>query len=139
MEARGVFMSALEITSSQIQGDVTATILHLKGQIDRNTYDQLLDHARETHEDGIKRLLLDLSDVDMLTSSGLHAIHTLFRMFTPQADLEKMHQTKGEPYKSPYFKIMCPSPQVYYVLNITGFMQNIFVFSNMEEAISSFE
>jgi ABC-type transporter Mla MlaB component len=132
-------MSSLEITSSQIQGDVTATILHLKGQCDRNTYEQLLDRARQSHEDGSKYLLLDLSEVDMLTSSGLHAIHTLFRMFTPQDDMNKMRDLKGEPYKSPYFKIMCPAPQVYYVLNITGFMQNIFVFNNMEDAVGSFD
>ena len=131
-------MSLLDITSSQIQGDISATILHLKGQLDRNTDDQLLDRARQSYEDGSRYLLLDLSELEMLTSSGLHTIHTLFRLFTPQADLNKMHQQQGEPYKSPYFKIVCPSPQVYYVLNITGFVQNIFVFNNMEEAVRSF-
>ena len=132
-------MSLLEITSSQIQGDVTATILHLNGQLDRNTDDQLLDRAREAFEDGARHLLLDLSDVNMLTSSGLHAIHTLFRLFTPQNELDLMHKQRDTPYKSPYFKIVCPSPQVYYVLNITGFIQNIFIFNNMEEAIRSFD
>ncbi len=131
-------MSSLEISSSQIQGDVTATILHLQGQIDRNTDDQMLDRARESYEDGARHLLLDLSDVDMLTSSGLHAIHTLFRLFTPQSDLDKMHKQKDDPYKSPYFKIVCPNPQIYYILNITGFVQNIFVFNSMDDAIKSF-
>ena len=132
-------MSALEVTSSQIQGEFTATILHLKGQLDRNTDEQLLDRAREAYEDGARRLLLDLSDVEILTSSGLHAIHTLFRLFTPKTELDKVHQRKGEPYKSSYFKIVCPSPQVYYILNITGFVQNIFIFNNMEDAIKSFD
>ncbi len=131
-------MSSLDITSSQIQGDVAATILHLKGQLDRNTDDQLLDRARESYEDGARYLLLDLSDATMLTSSGLHAIHTIFRLFTPKSDLDKMHNQKNEPYKSPYFKIVCPSPQIYYILNITGFVQNIFIFNNIEEAINSF-
>lgn len=132
-------MSVLDITSSFIQGDVTATILHLKGQFDRSTYEQVLDHARQSYEDGARYLLLDLSDVNMLTSSGLHAIHTIFRMFTPQEDLVKMGAIKGEPYKSPYFKLVCPGPQVYYVLNITGFVQNIYVFNNLDEAIRSFD
>jgi anti-anti-sigma regulatory factor len=131
-------MSLLEITSSQIQGDITATILHLNGQLDRNTDAELLDRVRQSHEDGAKYLLLDLSDVNMLTSTGLHAIHIIFRLFTPPEDLEKMRVLEGEPYKSPYFKIVCPNPQVYYVLNITGFMQNILVFNNMEDALSSF-
>ena len=131
-------MSLLDITSSQVQGDISVTILHLKGQLDRNTDDQLLGRALQSHEDGARYLLLDLSELEMLTSSGLHTIHTLFRMFTPQADLDKMHQHLGEMYKSPYFKIACPNPQVYYVLNITGFVQNIFVFNNMDEAVRSF-
>lgn len=132
-------MSSLDITSSQIQGDITATILHLKGQIDRSTDGPLLDRARESYEDGARYLLLDLSEVDMLTSSGLHAVHTLFRMFTPQSELDKMHQHRDEPYKSPYFKMVVPDPQIYYILNITGFIQNIFVFNNMDEAIRSFD
>lgn len=70
-------MSVLEITSSQIQGDVSATILHLNGSLDRNTDDQFIDRARQAHEDGARYLLLDLSNVDILTSSGLHAIHTI--------------------------------------------------------------
>jgi ABC-type transporter Mla MlaB component len=139
IEAKGVLMSILEITSSQIQGDVTATILHLKGSLDRSTDDQLLDRARQSHKDGATHLLLDLSDVDMLTSSGLHAIHTLFKLFTPQSDLDLMHQHREEPYKSPYFKLLCPNPQVYYVLNITGFLQNIFIYNNMDDAIKSFD
>ena len=83
--------------------------------------------------------MLDLSDVNMLTSTGLHAIHTIFRLFTPPEDLEKMRVLEGEPYKSPYFKIVCPNPQIYYVLNITGFVQNILVFNNMQDALQSFD
>jgi len=131
-------MSTLDITSSQIQGDMSATILHLTGQIDQSTDDLLLDRARQSHEDGARHLLLDLSEVDMLTSSGLHAIHVIFRLFTPQSDLDVMHQHRDEPYKSSYFKMVCPNPQVYYILNITGFAQNIFIFNNLEDAIKSF-
>lgn len=132
-------MSTLDITTSQIQGDVSATIMHLKGQIDRSTDDLLLDRARQSFEDGARHLLLDLTEVDMLTSSGLHAIHTIFRLFTPQNDIDLMHNQGGEPYKSPYFKMVCPNPQVYYILNITGFVQNILVFNNITDAIKSFD
>jgi len=132
-------MSSLDITSSQIKGKVSATILHLKGQIDRNTDEQLVDRARQSYEDGARHLLLDLSEVDMLTSSGLHAVHVIFRLFTPQSDLDLMHQHRDEPYRSPYFKMVCPNPQVYYILNITGFVQNIFIFNNMSDALRSFD
>lgn len=131
-------MSELDITASQIQGEVPVTILHLKGHLHGNTEPELLDRARQALEDGSKYLLLDLSEVEVLTSAGLRAIHNIFNLFTPQRDREAIRQHGEEPYKSPYFKLVCPNPNVYYVLNIAGFLQNILIYNNMEEAANSF-
>jgi anti-anti-sigma factor len=131
-------MSELNITASQIQGDVPVTILHLSGHLHGNTESELLDRARQALEDGSKHLLLDLSDVQVLTSAGLRAIHNIFNLYTPQTDRAVIKQHGEEPYKSPYFKLVCPNPDVYYVLNIAGFLQNILIYNNMEEAASSF-
>jgi len=131
-------MSELSITSSQIQGKGSVTILHLNGQFDRITANQVLDRARQSQEDGAKYLLLDLSGVDMLTSSGLLVIQSVFKLFTPQSDMQIMHQHHEEPYKSPYLKLVCPNPQIYYVLNIAGFLQNLLIYNNMDEAVNSF-
>lgn len=131
-------MSELNITASQIQGDVPVTILHLNGHLHGNTEAELLDRARQALEDGSKYLLLDLSGVEVLTSAGLRAIHNIFNLFTPQDDRAVINQHGEEPYKSPYFKLVCPNPNVYYVLNIAGFLQNILIYNNMEDATNSF-
>ena len=131
-------MSELNITASQIQGEVPVTILHLSGHLHGNTEPELLDRARQALEDGSKHLLLDLSGVGVLTSAGLRAIHNIFNLFTPKNDREVIRQHGDEPYKSPYFKLVCPNPDVYYILNIAGFLQNILIYNNMEEAVSSF-
>jgi anti-anti-sigma factor len=131
-------MSELSITTSQVQGNVTVTILHLGGHLHGATEHQLLDHARQSHEDGASHLLLDLSDLEVLSSAGLRAIQSIFKLLTPPADMELMHQHGDEPYKSPYLKLVCPNPQIYYVLNITGFMQSLFIFNNMDDAIKSY-
>ena len=131
-------MSELNITASQIQGDVPVTILHLNGHLHGNTESELLDRARQAQEDGSKYLLLDLSGVEVLTSAGLRAIHNIFNLFTPQTDRALIRQHGEEPYKSPYFKLVCPNPNVYYILNIAGFLQNILIYNNLEEAAGSF-
>ena len=131
-------MSELNITASQIQGDVPVTILHLSGHLHGSTEPELLDRARQAREDGSKYLLLDLSGVQVLTSAGLRAIHNIFNLFTPQSDRQVIKQHGDEPYKSPYFKLVCPNPDVYYVLNITGFLQNILIYTDMDEATNSF-
>jgi anti-anti-sigma factor len=131
-------MSELNITASQVQGEVPVTILHLNGHLHGNTEQLLMDRARQAFEDGATRILLDLSGVEVLTSAGLRAIHNIFNLLTPQSDLAVIHQHGAEPYKSPYFKLVCPNPDVYYILNIAGFLQNILIYNSLEEAIASF-
>ena len=131
-------MSELNITASQIQGEVSVTILHLSGHLHGNTEQQLIDRARQAYEDGSTHLLLDLSGLEVLTSAGLRAIHNIFNLLTPQNDVTVIRQHGEEPYKSPYFKLVCPNPDVYYILNIAGFLQNILIYNNMDEAVNSF-
>src|SRR5215208_2829652 len=131
-------MSELNITASQIQGDVPVTILRLSGHLHGDTERELLDRVRQAYEDGSKYLLLDLSEIDILSSAGLRAIHNIFNLLTPQSDVELIRQHGAEPYKSPYFKLVCPNPDVYYILNIAGFLQNILIYNNMDEAVNSF-
>jgi anti-anti-sigma factor len=132
-------MSELNITASQVQGKAPVTILHLNGHLHGNTEQQLVDRAHQAYEDGSTHLLLDLSGVEVLTSAGLRAIHNIFNLLTPQSDLALIRQHGEEPYKSPYFKLVCPNPDVYYILNIAGFLQNLLIYNNMEEAVNSFD
>ena len=80
-----------------------------------------------------------MSELDVLASAGLRAIQNIFKLYTPQDDVDVMHQHGDEPYKSPYFKIICAKPEIYYILNITGFLQNIFIYNNLEDASNSFK
>lgn len=131
-------MSELTITTSQIQGDVSATVFHLQGHLHGATEKDLLDRAYQAYEDGARYLLLDMSELDVLSSAGLRAIQNIFKLFTPDDDVEVMRQHGDEPYKSPYLKMVCSKPEIYYILNITGFLQNILIYNNISEATDSF-
>jgi len=67
-------MSELTITTSQVQGDVSATVFHLQGHLHGATEQVLFDRARQAYEDGTRYLLLDMSDLEVLSSAGLRAI-----------------------------------------------------------------
>jgi anti-anti-sigma factor len=131
-------MSELSITTSQVPGNAPVTVMHLNGHLHGNTEKQFLEHARQVSEGGAKHLLLDLTSLEVLSSAGLRAIQNIFKMFTPPADVELIQQHGAEPYKSPYLKLVCPNPQIYYVLNITGFMQNLLIYNDLDEAVLSF-
>ncbi len=132
-------MSELTITTSKVQGAVPVTILHVSGHLHgSHTEAELLDYARQAQQAGAQYLVLDLSGVEVLTGVGLRAIHSIFNLFTPPSDVEIIHQHGVMPYKSPYFKLVCPNSNIYYVLNVAGFLQNIPIYSNMQEAVNSF-
>jgi len=131
-------MSDLTINTSQVEGDVSVTVFHLQGHLHGPTEKELFELARQSFDGGVTHLMLDMSELEVLSSAGLRAIQNIFKLFTPQEDIELMRQRGDEPYKSPYFKIVCAKPEIYYILNITGFLQNILIYNNLEDASKSY-
>ena len=131
-------MSELYLTTSRIEGEMPIAVIHLSGHLHGDTENKLMSEVRQLHREGIRYLLLDLTDVEILTSAGLRAIHNSFMLFTPKSDVTIINVHPDEPYKSPYFKLVCPTPNIYYVLNIAGFLQNILIYNEVDEAVHSF-
>lgn len=131
-------MGNLLTISKNVEGGVS--ILHLEGRLDGQSENSLVQSAQDEHSAGVRLLLLDLSKVDMVTSAGLRAFHTLYKLFTPKVEIEKWEKDyPEEPYKSTFFKLAGASPEIYYVLNIAGFLHNIPVFADLQEGLRSFK
>jgi anti-anti-sigma factor len=125
----------LKITKTE--GHVT--ILHFHGHLDGQTENLAIENARTAMNTGARFLLIDLSGVDVISSAGLRALHSIYKMFTLHEEETAWHKVHaGELYKSPNLKLACASSHVYNVLSMTGFLQNISVFSDVEEALRSF-
>jgi anti-anti-sigma factor len=118
----------LKITKEQIEGKVPVTLLHLRGWLDAQSEESLLAAARDAYDAGSRFLLLDLSEVDTLTSAGMRAIQKVYKLYTP-AD---------EHFKVARVKLCNAPPQVYHVLGVTGFLQNIPNYETAQAAIDSF-
>lgn len=114
-------------------------ILHFTGTIDAQTEKLVIESAQSARDAGARSLLIDLGGVDMVTSAGLRALHVIYKIFTPNEEvLAWSADHADETYKSPYFKLSQPSPQVHYVLSIAGFLQNIQIYPTVQEAVESF-
>ncbi|MBI5962153.1 MAG: STAS domain-containing protein [Chloroflexi bacterium] len=118
----------LKITKEQAQAKVPVTVFHLRGWLDAQNEEALLAAARDAYEEGSRFLLLDLSEVDTLTSAGMRAVQKVYKLYTPAE----------EHFKVARVKLCNAPPQVYHVLGITGFLQNIPNYENMQSAIDSF-
>jgi anti-anti-sigma factor len=130
-------MDNLTLTLTNQSEPVAVATLHLTGRLDGNSESLLRERAGQLYESGTRRLLLDLEKVDYISSAGLRAIHLIYKMFTPAGEI-RAWQPGGDIYKSPYFKLACPSQQVYSVLNLAGFLHNILFFNNLKDALASF-
>jgi anti-anti-sigma factor len=120
--------SDLRISSEQMQADVPVTVLHLRGWLDAQSEGQLLESARTSYDGGARYLLIDMSELDTLTSAGMRALQKCFQIFTPKEDQ----------FKVAHLKLCNAPPQIYNVLGITGFLQNIPMYESLEAALQSF-
>ena len=133
----------MEISVSEdTSGNVPVTIFHIKGDIDAQTSNQLETQAKEAFAKGMRRLLLDLSGVRYVSSSGLRAVSTLFNMLRSAStdesdDLIKKGMRDGS-YKSTLLKIAGASPAVSQVFVIAGYDMFLEMHKNPQEAIRSF-
>lgn len=120
--------SDLRISSEQRQADVPVTVFHVRGWLDAQSEEQLLEAARTSYDEGARYLLIDMSELDTLTSAGMRALQKVYQIFTPKED----H------FKVAHLKLCNAPPQIYNVLGITGFLHNIPMYESMDVALQSF-
>ena len=120
--------SDLKITSEQVQASVPVTVFYLRGWLDSQSEEQLLETARLAYDEGARYLLINMRDLDTLTSAGMRALQKVYQIFTPKED----H------FKIAHLKLCNAPPQIYNVLGITGFLQNIPMYESMDTALDSF-
>ena len=121
----------LKITSEQIQrqGKDTVTVFHLRGWMDAQSEDQLLTAAREAYTAGARLLVLDMAEIDMLTSAGMRAIQKVYKLFTPT----------DQDAKPAHMKLCNAPPSIYHVLGVTGFLHTMPMYESLQAALDSYE
>jgi anti-anti-sigma factor len=120
--------SDLRISTEEVQAHVPVTVFHLRGWLDAQSEEQLLEAARTAYDNSARFLLIDMTDLDTLTSAGMRALQKVYQIFTPKEDQ----------FKVAHLKLCNAPPQIYNVLGITGFLQNIPMYESQETAIQSF-
>lgn len=76
---------ALETTIEQATARVPVTIVSLEGELDASNFNELIETTRGLYEAGTRNLLLDLTDLRFMASSGLVALHSILRLIHGEA------------------------------------------------------
>src|SRR3989337_223099 len=109
----------MELTISQEQGRVPVTVFRIEGRINLGNADELTKMAVEAYEYGMRNLLIDLAQLDSLTSAGLRSILSILKLLGTGSGAP---DSEAKPIgKSPHLKLLNPSAYVLMVLKTAGF------------------
>lgn len=136
----------MNISVSQVQGKVPVTIIKLDGELDGQTYQNLIEKAREVYEGGTRNFLIDLGGLTYVSSAGLVALHTVALMARGETlpDTEagwsaiRSVGTAGKGGAQEHVKLANPREEVQSVLDMVGFSSAFEIFNDLDEAIQSF-
>lgn len=88
---------AMQTTMDRAEGRVPITIMGLTGELDASNFQQLIDDVSRLYDEGVRHLLIDLTDLSFMASSGLVALHGVLRVMhgeappDPEAGWEAFH------------------------------------------------
>ena len=109
----------LEITPETIDGYL---VLHLDGELDTYNCGQLRSALVEQVDQGHNRIIVDMSAVEYIDSTGLGSL---------VGGLKRVSEHGGA------MKIVCDNPQIVKVFEITGLDKVFAIFKTQEEALAS--
>jgi anti-sigma B factor antagonist len=115
---------AMETTIERIEGPIPVTVVSLAGELDASNFEALIEAVRGAYDGGARQLLLDLSALRFMASSGLVALHSIVRIMhgepplDPEAGWSALHTPVGQTQTE--VQLCGPLPAVERVLARTG-------------------
>ncbi len=117
-----------KLTREQPQGKPDIAVFHLGGWLDAQSEQKLVDAVQQAKDSGCQYVLLEMRDVDTITSAGIRAVQRAYRILTPAGDVSTMSRLK-----------LCNAPApVYQVLSMTGMLLSVPMYESAEDAVESF-
>ena len=111
---------------SQAQGRVPVTVFQLQDRLNMGNTAELEQAAKEAYAAGGRNLVIDLSKAPSLTSAGIRTIMIIYKMLSEPKE------------KAKHLKLVSPTPYVREVLDISGLLDYIEVYDNLDEAVASY-
>lgn len=131
----------MEIDVQIHQASEPIAIMRLNGEINASNFIQISDKAQELYKNPARNLIIDLSDVTAITSTGLAAIHKIALLYsgipqkvTQDTNPDFTHSSNARRH----VKLLNPQPEVEKSLETAGLKLFFKVFKDLDSAIASF-
>lgn len=135
----------MNLSVNQAQGRVPVTVLAIEGELDGSNYKEVIVKAMELYQSGTRSLLLDLTNMPYMSSSGVVAFHNIAVLLHTgslpyQVDgWSALHAAaeEGGGYRKEV-KVFNPQPRVVHTFEISGISHFLEIFTDFATAIDSF-
>ena len=125
---------------------VPVTVVRPHGRIDGSTYESLIQKTGQLYTNGTRHLLLDLGDVNFLSSAGLVALHSIILVMRGEhvnnleSGWDALHDIDRDTTGTqPYVKLLNPQPKVLSTMEKAAMERFFSIYMDEEEAIASFQ
>ena len=136
----------MEMTSGTVSGSPSIVILSLNGELDASNYLDVIDRVRQLYNGGARQLVIDLSELSFLSSSGLVSLHSAALVMrgeeppNPELGWSASHPIAADVEQG--FETCCtlvnPQGRVRKTLEMTGFNTFLRIFDDTDAAVRSF-
>ena len=135
----------MNVTLSQEQGQVPVTVMHIHGKLDGSNYKTVIAQGQELYQNGIQQILIDLADVEYMSSAGMVALLSIARLLKGhnlegEEGWSLLHSSERERASGPQkqVKLLKPQPRIAQALEIAGFNQVFEIHQDLKQAVASF-
>lgn len=109
-----------------MEGRVPVTVLHVSGDIDAHTHQELDNRAVDLVNAGATHILLDLSENSYMSSAGFRSMHKIYTALQAAND------------ESASLKLLNPSDDVKRLMKAMGFDTHFASYNDLSDAVKAF-
>lgn len=116
------------------------------GQLDGQTYQDLISKAKESYQTGARNMLLDLSELTYISSAGLVALHFIALLARGEsvpdtengwAALKSAERSRADGIQK-NVKLLNPREDILKTLDMVGFTTFFEIFTDKQKALVSY-
>ena len=135
---------AMTIDVEHLGGSPAVSVVELDGELDASNYERVIEAVRDAYGRGTRGLVLDLSKLTFMASSGLFALHSAFRIMRgetppdPEAGWGALHEVASDhEQQAANVRLAAPQDAIARVLERTGMGRLFPIDSDRDGAVAA--
>lgn len=137
---------AMTIDVESLGGDPPVSVIALTGELDASNYESVIDIVRKEYAAGTRGLVMDLSGLSFMASSGLFALHSAVRIMRgetppdPDEGWGALHQMAQDPdAQASSVRLAAAQEPIARVLDRTGMLRLFALDATRAEAVAAIQ